>query len=245
LAIPKLSPGQQTKYFFTEMDTFTAAVAEIERLLAEGKTDPSVMIVNFASNYRPGGGYKNGASAQEEDLFRCSTLPLSLAPHYKNKNFYPINDPSTARVNALYTPHVHIIRKRDYKFMNEEEIHDYKVRVCTVAALNCKDRLNAAYFSESGDCSFTKAGYTATMGRIGSMLQMAAIHKVDSLVLGAFGCGVFRNNPASISEIYASLMKTYHNTIPKIVYAVIGDANVKAFFKSDAALKCPAKHIVL
>lgn len=245
MEIPALLNGQQTKYFFRcNTDTFTAATAEIDRLLAEGVEDPSIMVVNFANNKWVGGGYKNGSRAQEEDLFRCSTLPLSLTPHGEDPSFYPINDVSTAIVNSIYTPHVHIIRKSSYKFMSEEEVHKYKVSVCSVAALDCNDKENARFFST--DCVFTEEGYTATMDRIGNMFQMAVNHKVDSLILGAFGCGVFKNKPESIIKIYEAQMQAYHNAIPNVVYAIIGEFNVNKFFKSpETALKCPADPIIL
>ena len=39
------------------------------------------------------------------------------------------------------------------------------------------------------------------------VLRVASAHKVDELVLGAWGCGVFRNDPRMVAAIFADLLK--------------------------------------
>lgn len=241
-----LPGGQQTRYVFTQTDTFSAAQKEIDRLIAAGNANPKVMVVNFANNDHAGGGYRTGARAQEEDLFRCSTLPWALGPRRSDPNFYPINNHVVGQYNAIYTPDIHIYRKSwSYDFMTEAQVRKYKVSACSVAALNCNDPRDAAYFVDQVSCAFTLEGDRATTARLLKMFEMAKDHQVDSLVLGAFGCGVFRNNPRSIVAKYNVIMATYANAIPNIIYAVIGATNVNVFFDPVNGLQCPLHPITV
>jgi len=207
---PRYNPSfnlHTTTYSHVEKDTFAAAVDILD-------ADPAakVMVVNFANNYGAGGGYANGCSAQEEDLFRCSDLPKTLG---QSPALYPINELFTAgsptsQVRAIFTPQCRILRRRsDYAFYTEEQYRKYKVSVCSIAAFNCADPADAQAFLNATTCVFSPDGYMDTQKRINMMFQMAAEENVDTLIVGAFGGGVFKSPPASIITMFNDAMWNY------------------------------------
>lgn len=197
---------------------------------------PKVMVVNFANNENYGGGYLNGCRAQEEDLFRSSVLPRVLdanaLPHY-----YPIN-PQHADANALYFDDVHILRRsaaENYGYLSPDEVARYKVQVCSVAAFDAYSPggRDAPMFQPGGvwpnQCPFSPAGLANTRARIETQFQMAIEKGSEVLIVGAFGCGAFYNQPDAIIALYREVLDKYNGQIRKVMFAVLGDANYAAF----------------
>lgn len=55
------------------------------------------------------------------------------------------------------------------------------------------------------------------------MLQLAASRGVQTLVLGAWGCGVFRNDPRMVAGVFADLIRegsSFANVFPHLVFAI-------------------------
>lgn len=224
-------PTCLSTYEILKLDTFKAAV----HVLEQRPTD-QVMIINFANNLQPGGGYLKGARAQEEDLFRCSNLSWILGGQI-NSGLYPINTVQTA--NAVFNSHVHIMRDRSNfnAFYTEEQIAKYIVSVCSLGAFNFNNDIDSvAAFdpafatAESKSKFFNAHGLEVTMNRIRVMFQTAILKGVDTIILGAFGCGAFGNDPVVITRLFSEVMAEYHNRIPHVVFAIIGPTeNVGAF----------------
>jgi uncharacterized protein (TIGR02452 family) len=68
------------------------------------------------------------------------------------------------------------------------------------------------------------------------ILHVASAHKIDRLVLGAWGCGVFRNDPKLVATIFAELLKPagkFAGVFPYVVFAVFdrseGEITYRAF----------------
>ena len=55
---------------------------------------------------------------------------------------------------------------------------------------------------------------------------------VDTLVLGAWGCGVYGNNPEDMSYIMNKVCKKYGGLYKNIVFAVPRGYNLDAFQKN-------------
>ena len=176
-----------------------SAVVEYSKL---GKT----CVLNMASYKRPGGGVHNGARAQEECLFRCSNL-IQVVP----TSFYPleVND-------ALYTKDAIFFKDKDYEYM-EPVVCD----VITIAAINLNE--NAKYDPVQNVTDYRKI----TKDKIRLMVSLAAQNGVKNLILGAWGCGVFNNDPTTMSQYFSEVLvgEGYSVDFDNIVFAIINDHN--------------------
>lgn len=240
-------PFRKTAVSVVELDTFEAARREIDALVAQGRTDPKVMAANFANNFDVGGGYKRGCRAQEEDLFRSSTLPCVL-DNQTVRALYPIN-PQHTDAYALYSEDVRILRKGPadgYAYLAPAEVAKYKVQVCSIAAFNAHDKhgRDAGMFQQGcprgTQCPFTPDGFANTRKRIEVQFQMAIEKGSDVLIVGAFGCGAFYNEPNAIISMYREMLAKYDGHIQKVVFAIIGKPNFNAFHSAIIrGLPCP------
>ncbi|KAF3047406.1 hypothetical protein E8E12_003766 [Didymella heteroderae] len=156
-----------------------------------------VLVLNLASERHAGGGWQNGAMAQEESLCYRSSLYRSL-----RRAFYPL--PS---LSVIYTPSVVIIRSAttDGHALYREKALDLPVAsVLSVAALRHPDLATDA----DGTDRFSNAGQRAeTKRKIRTSLRVAARQGHKKLVLGALGCGVFANPPTDVAECFLEVFR--------------------------------------
>lgn len=155
----------------------------------------NVAVLNFASAKHPGGGWLSGAQAQEEDLTRCSALyPCLLSrPKYYEDNVqhghYFYTD------GIIYSPEVPFFRSDDTKELLAEP---FGLSVITCPAPNLSVNLGS------------RDGVEAVLEqRIRKILNVASHHGHETLVLGAFGCGVFGNDPAMVASIFKKELSKY------------------------------------
>lgn len=52
------------------------------------------------------------------------------------------------------------------------------------------------------------------------MLTVAASQDADVLVLGAFGCGAFRNSPEVVARAYKTALEQFPKVFKKIEFAI-------------------------
>jgi uncharacterized protein (TIGR02452 family) len=152
--------------------------------------------LNFASARNPGGGFLTGAQAQEEALARASALYpcLQAAPEYYERN--------RANRSAVYLDFV-IFSPRVPFFRNDAGAlleHPVLASIITAPAPN----RGAVVQNEPRNLPLVEP---ALRRRAEMILHIAQAHRIDSLVLGAWGCGVFRNDPAQVAAIFAKLIK--------------------------------------
>lgn len=203
------------------------------------KQGKKVCVLNFASATNPGGGVVNGSSAQEECICRCTTLYPCLntdamwtafyKPHRKAANPLYNND-------CIYTPDVCVF-KSDTNFpeiLPKDEW--WSVNILTCAAPNLRERPSNAMNLYAGD---TAAKITQTelekllTARIKRIFEIAIANGNEVLILGAFGCGAFRNPPEIVAKVFNTLMQDYLSYFDTIEYAVFHTerevANFEAF----------------
>ena len=154
-----------------------------------------VCILNFASSKHPGGGFMTGAHAQEENLCYHSNLYDALCKHekfyeYNNKNL----NKSLYTDGIIYTADVLFFRKR---FNN---IVPKLVDVITCAAPNKGAALRSGVKSVEIDNTMTR--------RLEQILKVAIENGAKTLVLGAFGCGVFKNDIEYVAQETKKLLFT-------------------------------------
>lgn len=196
----------------------------------------SVCVLNFASATTPGGGVVKGSSAQEECLCRCSTLYKCLSTDELKKMFYDYHRTS---VNALYnddliyTPDVVIFKDDKYNMLDPADFK--KVDVITCAAPNLREKPSNWYNPgqqtkiEISDEDLLKLH--EKRGR--KILSVASLRGVDTVILGAFGCGAFRNNPRVVAQAYKNILPEFKTCFKNIEFAVYcrpdDDTNYRVF----------------
>ena len=180
--------------------------------------------MNFANAFHAGGGVTKGASAQEESLCRTSTLyPLLYRRTLRDsfyKHHYDLNTPK-ASDSLIYTEGV-IVCKTDEDLPERMPKEDWiTVDVITIAAPDLRQRANKYASLVAGGTSMNDAelfGYHVK--RAIHMLTCAAAKKADILVLGAFGCGAFLNDPAVVAKAYKTALNVFPQVFREIEFAV-------------------------
>lgn len=215
----KQSDGKKPKIEITPETTGAAA----RRLYCEEK-QTHIAALNYASAKNPGGGFLRGAKAQEEDLARCSALYLCqiTKPDYyaENRAF-----PSTLYTDHLiYSPDVPFFRDENHELLEEP----FLLSVITSPAPNAGEALldNPTLGDE----------ILNVLDRRAAMVLAAAGHfQHRTLILGAWGCGVFKNNPHDVANIFANWLDhpRFLGLFDRIVMAVYdkspGQKTLKAF----------------
>jgi uncharacterized protein (TIGR02452 family) len=160
-----------------------------QRLYRETGRIPTVL--NFASAKRPGGGFRNGAMAQEEDIAYRSTLYASLAaqPQYYADSLNELRR-GIYFDQALYTPGMIVIRDGAYALAKPWHCH-----CVTAPAPNCKAALKNGASEVDVEASMAR--------RIRLVLGVMSATGATDLVLGAYGCGVFGNLPKTVARLFA------------------------------------------
>lgn len=181
-------------------DAFDAALW----LLSSEPSTPPPCVLDFASDSEPGGGWKGRQrGTQEEDLCRRSNLGVCLEEHYQRvgaASYMP-------SLSAVYIPDVLVFRgAKDY--------HLLPVPFWTsviAAALRCT-RSDAEIRS-----------------KIDGVLRIAGNHGHRRLVLGAWGCGAFGNDPDQIATHMAAAVHEYATWFDRVVFAIPSGKNFLAF----------------
>lgn len=158
--------------------------------------DPSpCAVLNFASARNPGGGYVRGAKAQEEALCRASALYETLleAPEYYEVHRAERSTFYTDRV--IHSPGVPVFRDDRGDLLETP----FRVGFLTSPAPN-------AGTIRRQEPERTAEIPAALARRAGLVLEVAALHGYRRLVLGAWGCGVFQNDPAQVAEAFRGLL---------------------------------------
>lgn len=201
----------------------------------------NVAVLNFASATNPGGGVTRGSSAQEESICRCSSLYPALCTAYLRQGFYEFHrSRRDMRYTdaCIYTPGVTVI-KTDTDLPERMERQDWRqIGVLTCAAPNLRERPHNAMNPGQGPA--LKLSDTELLAihkaRGQKILQVAAAHGTDILILGAFGCGAFRNPPDVVARAYRELMDRFDGYFRRVEFAVYCSArdsrNYEAFRKA-------------
>ena len=180
--------------------------------------------MNFANAFHAGGGVAKGASAQEECLCRTSTLYPLLYRRTLRDTFYKHHHTlktSKASDALVYMEDI-VICKTDEDLPRRMPREQWvNVDVITVAAPDLRDKSNHFAPLVDGGSYMNKAelfGYHVK--RAIHVLTCAAAQGVDILVLGAFGCGAFRNDPEVVARAYKVAIEVFPKVFKKIEFAV-------------------------
>jgi uncharacterized protein (TIGR02452 family) len=191
----------------TRIEVVNASTLEAARRLAG--MGQRVAALNFASAKNPGGGFRTGARAQEESLARASGLYAMLLGD-------PMYDHHRSRKDPMYTtwviysPDVPVFRLDEGPLLDEP----YLCSFLTSPAVN----VGALHQPELRGEEIRRV----MQERVQRVLEVAALHGHEVLVLGAWGCGVFQNDPEQIAELFRdALAGRFRGAFTHVVFAVL------------------------
>lgn len=195
-------------YLSVESNTsFNAA----KKYLQYGKT----AVLNFANPHNPGGGVHNGAMAQEECLCRSSNLYLCISNknvfkdyylYHKDMNHYFFSD------RLIYTKGVTVFKDDSDvpQIMPKNKWFNVDVITCAAPYIAKRKYTNKTALKE------------LFKGRIKNIFEAAIDNDVEVVILGAFGCGAFKNPPEVVAKAFHEVIdeNNYGNYFKKIVFAI-------------------------
>lgn len=193
-----------------------------------------VCVLNFASATNPGGGVTHGSSAQEECLCRCSTLYNCLNTRAMWDGFYTPHRQSGNPLHnddIIYTPNVQVLKDDGYRPL----LDPFAVDVITCAAPNLRERPANSFNPGDGESVAISPDELRLLHeqRARRILTVAAQNKAEVLILGAFGCGAFRNDPNVVAQAYKNILAEFVHHFRIIEFAVYcpphDDSNYRAF----------------
>ena len=207
----------------TNRDTFTAAkeYANIINSANEG----FVGVLNFASSTNPGGGVTKGSTAQEECLCRCSNLYLTLYQEKCIREYYNVNKKYMSNLGSdaiIYSRNIYVFKDKDYNMLPVKD--RFYVDVLTCAAPNLRENPTNQQNIDASEEKLTLTDeelYNIHVKRARNILNVAVKNEDDYLILGAFGCGAFRNNPEIVAKAYKDVLQDYMHCFKVIDFAII------------------------
>ena len=202
-------------------------VREQDCLLAArelGEEGFNVAVLNLANRQNPGGGVLQGMGAQEENLFRRTNLFRAMyqfAPYAtdygleKSPDQYPID----RNFGGVYVPDAAVFRGPEsagYPILERPFFTSF----IAVPAMN-RPPLTP------DNSQIAKELVEPTKHKMRTIFRVGISNGHDALVLGAFGCGVYRNPPGHIARLFHEVMgeQEFANKLRRVVFAIVEDHN--------------------
>lgn len=204
-ALPAVVPSANPTVYEVENETTLEAA---RRLAGAGFR---VAALNFASARNPGGGFLGGARAQEESLCRSSGLYACLGGHGMYSYHAPMRGGMYSNY-AIYSPGVPVFRDDDGDLLDEPYLCAFiTAPAVNVGAIGADERRRVR---------------PEMTERVRKVLAIAAGHGHDAVVLGAWGCGVFKNDPELIAELFHEALTTrYMGVFARVNFAVLDSSD--------------------
>lgn len=205
----------QTQFEVRNETTFEASLRAYQA--AKGR---HIGALNFASARNPGGGVLRGTKAQEEDLARASGLYPCIVQMEDHFQYHRKHKLGLYSDRMIYSPKVPVFRNAAEQLLDDW----YPVSIITSAAANVSSlRQNNPERLQD---------VPAVMRlRTQKLLALAAYHHIDTLILGAWGCGVFKQEPADMAGYFAEqlLEGPFKNVFPRVMFAVLDNSKEERF----------------
>jgi uncharacterized protein (TIGR02452 family) len=171
----------------------------------------SVAALNFASAKNPGGGFLNGSQAQEESLARSSALYSSLL---RAREFYERHRASTSLLYSdamIWSPDCPIFRDDEGTLLDEPQLASFITSPAPNVGATAENRPEE--LPQIPEVFRRRSEY---------VLALAAFKGCRRLVLGAWGCGVFRNDPAVVAAAFVGHLRegAWSSRFERVVFSV-------------------------
>lgn len=207
------SSGRKGRVVISRSRTFDAAAA-----YKRGK----IAVLNFASAVAPGGSGHKATLTQEECLCRESTLYSCISDERCMDGFYSRHSYNDRMYNAdmIYTPDVTVFKSSDSIPVLRPREEWFNVDVITMAAPDISLMKN-----KPSDDELLKVFEE----RLAHIMGRAAEHGVDVLILGAFGCGMFGNDPFLVAAASARVLEKMRNCFDTVEFAIYEGRGKKCY----------------
>lgn len=198
------------------------AQSTVGAILDLAKEPGEIGVLNFASGKNPGGGFLNGANAQEESLAASSGLYGSLLIH---SEYYEANRQCGHMCytdHGIYSPQVVFFRDERFQLLAEPVL----ASVLTMPAVNYGQVL-----LKGEDATSAKE---VMQHRMALVLVIFAHFGLKRLILGAYGCGVFRNDPLDVATWWRDLLidQGYGTLFDEVVFAILDGSKTQHCLKA-------------
>ena len=196
----------------TEFEVSKETTLEAARRLSQELGLEKVACLNFASAKNAGGGFLSGSQAQEESLARSSGLYRSQGRAW---GYYDANrncETCLYTDHMIFSPDVPVIRDDSGQLLESP----YTVSMITAPAVNA-GALRQKEPDKIGEIS------SVMRRRAGYVLAVAHEHGCEHLILGAWGCGVFQNDPEEVAKVFAELLLDeggFAGVFRRVVFAI-------------------------
>ena len=194
------------------------------RLVDEDGSD-ELLCLNFASAKNPGGGFLSGSQAQEESLARSSGLYACLIPHMAMYEHNRALSTALYSDHMIYSPGVPVFRDEGGQLLETP----FQVAFLSAPAVNA----GAVRRNEPERAARIESVMRTRLERV---LWVARQQGHRSLILGAWGCGVFGNEPDVVARLFAEQLLgsgRFAGQFARLVFAVYdrseGQAVLAAF----------------
>lgn len=185
-------------------------LSTLDSVRQEYTADPKVICLNFASARNPGGGFLNGSQAQEESIARATGLYPCLL---KGEGYYVANraiETCLYTDHMIYAPGVPLLKDEKGELLEEA----VNCSILTAPAVNTGVVLR----NEPDHIPQIEPRMSR---RIEMVLAVCAELQYETLILGAWGCGVFRNDPEVIAQMFHQhLHGKFKNQFKKVVFSI-------------------------
>ncbi|MDA5282485.1 TIGR02452 family protein [Streptomyces sp. Isolate_45] len=191
--------------------TGESSTVAARRLATAGAPTTPVAVLSFASARNPGGGYVRGAKAQEEALCRASALYETLLEAREYYEVHRATESTFYTDRVIHSPGVPVFRDDRGELLETPFLAGFLTSPAPNAGTIRRQEPQRA------------AEIPAALARRAELvLEVAALHGYRRLVLGAWGCGVFRNDPAQVAEAFrAPLAGRFTGTFEHVVFGVL------------------------
>lgn len=209
-SLPRFAPVADRASAFEVVNGTTLEAAR--KLVAEGFRP---VALNFASARHPGGGFIKGARAQEESLCRASALYACINGNAMYRHHAQLSGGWYTNY-AIYSPDVPVFKDDEGELLDEP----YLCGFVTSPAVN------AGVVGGNSEDSIREE----MRDRVEKVLAIMAGHENDAAVLGAWGCGVFQNDPNMVADLFAKALRgRFSGAFAKVVFAVLDSSDDRHF----------------
>ncbi len=206
-----------TRFEITDETTLEAA----KRIFKEN-ADEDAFVLNFASAKNPGGGFLRGTIAQEESIAYASALYATLTPHSAMYDYNRRNGTALYSDWMIYSPKVPVFRNDDGSLLQNPYLATFLTSPAVNAGAVVQNELQKYDFIEP-----------TNRERARKLLWIANRKRHQTLILGAWGCGVFQNIPMQIAWMFKDLLTgEFERCFARVIMAIYDKTPRKSVYST-------------